>query len=236
MFGSLQSATELAEAVREGVTGLEGVETGVFPPHIHLQAVAGVLAGSKVATGAQDLSQEEEGAHTGDVSARMIKEVGCHYVLAGHSERRADHGESNELVAKKFHRAKATSLEPVLCVGETLAQREAGETLQVVEAQIRAVFDEDVVEDIIIAYEPVWAIGTGKTATPEQAQEVHAFIRNFVASMDEGIAGDMRILYGGSVKPENAAELFAQDDIDGGLVGGASLKAESFIAICKAAT
>ena len=235
MNGNPHSAVALAESVKQGLAGLDNVETGVCPSHLHVQAVAAVLEGCEVAVGGQDTSHCDEGAHTGDVSARMLKEMGCDYVLVGHSERRADHNESSELVAKKFHKAVAAGLKPVLCVGETLAQREANETLAVVEAQVRAVFDEDEVEDIIIAYEPVWAIGTGKTATPEQAQEVHAFIRQLVAAISSELAEGMRILYGGSVKADNAAELFAQADIDGGLVGGAALDAESFVAICRAA-
>lgn len=233
MYGSIETVTQLSQGLREGLSGDEQhVVVGVFPPFVYLPLVAEILADSRVLLGAQDVSADEAGAHTGDIAAEMLRDVGCDFVLVGHSERRADHGESNEQVAAKYLRVLQVNLTPVLCVGETLEQREAGQTLQVVEEQCQAVLQQvDAAQrrQMIIAYEPVWAIGTGKTATPQQAQEVHGFIRGLVES-DES-----RILYGGSVKAGNAAELFSQPDIDGGLVGGASLDAESFLQIIAAA-
>ena len=181
---------------------------------------------------------QASGAYTGEISAAMLLDFGCRYVIVGHSERRAYHAESDQLVAQKYAAARAAGLIPILCVGETLEQRESGVTEEVVARQIDAVIDLEGVAamaDGVIAYEPVWAIGTGKTASPEQAQEVHAFIRGRVGASDTGVADGLRILYGGSMKPENAAELLAKPDIDGGLIGGASLKAEDFLAICTAA-
>jgi len=193
-----------------------------------------LLDGSTMALGAQDLSAHAPGAHTGEVAAEMLKEFECGYVLVGHSERRQQ-GENSALVARKYSRAVAAGLEPVLCVGESLAEREAGQTLDVVATQLDAVLQQaDRNRPLVIAYEPVWAIGTGKTATAAQAQEVHRFIRQRLGAGER--SSKSRLLYGGSVKPENAAELFSQPDVDGGLIGGASLEAESFVAICRAAS
>jgi triosephosphate isomerase len=197
-----------------------------------------LLKGSGVALGAQSVCAEAQGAFTGEVSAAMLKDVGCRYVLVGHSERRQLYGESDELVARKFVAAQSQGLVPVLCVGETLEEREAGQTLAVISRQMDAVLTVSGVAALgqaVVAYEPVWAIGTGRTATPEQAQEVHATIRSKIAGVDATIGGLVRILYGGSVKASNARELFAMPDIDGGLVGGASLKADEFARICAGA-
>lgn len=210
----------------------------VFPSYIYLRQVAEKLSGSVVGVGAQDIDQREAGAVTGAVSAEMLKDVGCDYVLVGHSERRTLFGEDDQTVARKYVRALAGQLTPVVCVGETLEERQAGATLQVVTRQLQAVINLAGAEGIaagLVAYEPVWAIGTGESATPEQAEEVHAGLRQCLAELDAGIANEMRILYGGSVTPENAQSLFANDNVDGALVGGASLKAKSFADICRAA-
>jgi triosephosphate isomerase len=191
-----------------------------------------------LAIGAQDVSEHAQGAFTGEVAASMLRDIGATHVLVGHSERRQYHGESSACVAAKFAQAQAAGLIPVLCVGETLEQRDAGATEAVVGEQLDAVVQHSGIAALataVMAYEPVWAIGTGRTATPAQAQAVHAFIRDKLAAVDATIASSLRILYGGSVKPANAAELFAQADIDGGLIGGASLVAEDFLAICAAA-
>ncbi len=188
--------------------------------------------------GAQDCSAQDNGAHTGDNSVQMLKELGAKYVIVGHSERRQDHDESNETVARKAHKALADGLVPIICVGESLKIREAGQVNEFVGEQLGAIFailDAEQVGQCIIAYEPIWAIGTGKTASPEQAQDVHAFIRETLANYQSDLALNTRLLYGGSVKPDNAAQLFAQPDIDGGLIGGASLNTDDFIAICQAA-
>ena len=245
MHGSLVSASELAGALaattHEPGRGLP--EVVVFPPFPHLDAVRRVLEDAEragtlaVQLGAQDVSIHGEGAHTGEVSADMLADCGCSHVLVGHSERRASLGESDELVAKKFHRAADHGLTPVLCVGETLPEREAERTGEVVLRQLGAVLElcgAGVFERAVLAYEPVWAIGTGHTATPEQAQEVHALLRGEIARSDGKIAAGLRILYGGSVNGANAAALFAQPDIDGGLVGGASLDAKGFLRIITA--
>ncbi|MGH8402705.1 MAG: triose-phosphate isomerase, partial [Gammaproteobacteria bacterium] len=194
--------------------------------------------GSALLLGAQDVCAEDDGAHTGEVSGAMLRDLDCRYVIVGHSERRALYGETDLLVARKFMAAQKAGLTPILCVGETLAERQRGETRMVVARQLDAVLDAAGVSAFakaVVAYEPVWAIGTGKTASPEQAQEVHAFIRDSVRARDARIAAGIRLLYGGSVKASNAAELFRMPDIDGGLVGGASLEAREFLAICKAA-
>jgi triosephosphate isomerase len=210
----------------------------VCPPCPYLaQAVLG-LANSRVAVGAQNACTESGGAYTGEVSAGMIKDIGCTYVILGHSERRQYYGETDEIIAKKYAQALAVGLTPILCVGETLAEREQGETQSVVARHLDGVMATAGVEAIargVVAYEPVWAIGTGMTATPEQAQEVHAFLRQRIAAKSPEVAAGVRILYGGSMKPDNAQELMAQADIDGGLIGGASLKASDFLAICQAA-
>jgi triosephosphate isomerase len=197
-----------------------------------------MLKGSPISWGAQTLHPSPKGAFTGEISAAMLLDYGCHYVLVGHSERRTLFGESNENVADRFVAALEAGLEPLLCVGETLEERESGSTHQVISEQINAVLEKagiDSFASATIAYEPVWAIGTGKTASPEQAQEIHAFIRDKLSKHDDIIGGQIRILYGGSVNPSNAADLFAREDIDGGLIGGASLKAEEFLAIYAAA-
>jgi triosephosphate isomerase len=213
-------------------------EVLVCPPFPYLLETARLLKDSDVALGAQSVCAEAVGAFTGEVSAAMLKDVGCRYVLVGHSERRQVYGESDALVARKFMAVQSQKLLPVLCVGETLEEREADQTLAVVSRQIEAVLEVAGVAALgraVIAYEPVWAIGTGRNATPEQAQEVHAMIRAKVAHLDATIGGSVRILYGGSVKASNARDLFAMPDIDGGLVGGASLKADEFAQICAAA-
>jgi triosephosphate isomerase len=223
MHGSRDANRALLDAILAGSTKA-GAECAVCPPFPYLQQVAEQLRGSPIALGAQNVSERAEGAFTGEVSAAMLAELGCRYVIVGHSERRQLFGESDRQVAGKFAAARAAGLVPILCVGETLAEREAGRTEEVVARQLDAVaFSQGV-----LAYEPVWAIGTGKNATPEQAQAVHAFLRRRVPA-------ETRILYGGSVKPQNAAQIFAMPDVDGGLIGGASLVAEDFLAILGAA-
>ncbi len=226
--------TELAEQ-----TLPETIDVAVFPGLLHLQSVVERLAGSPIVVGSQDCAvQVEEGAMTGETSALQLKDVGCAMVLVGHSERRQLQEETDSVICRKFVAAQAAGLTPILCVGETLAEREAGDAASTVQRQVDAVLLElgvEVLQNAVIAYEPIWAIGTGLTATPEQAQEIHAQIRAHVANYCAKAAQDLRILYGGSVKAANAAELFAQADIDGGLVGGASLNAKEFSAICRAA-
>ncbi|WP_298578140.1 triose-phosphate isomerase [uncultured Luteimonas sp.] len=215
-----------------------GVDVVVLPPLPYLGDLIEDFEGHPIAFGAQDVSHNEEGAYTGEVSARMLLDVGARYGLVGHSERRSRHFENSDLVAKKFLAASNAGLVPILCLGETLADREAGRTAEVIAAQLEPVLELAGVERFlgaVVAYEPVWAIGTGQTASPAQAQEVHALIRGHVAARDARIADSLPILYGGSVKPANAAELFAQADIDGGLIGGASLVAADFLAIARAA-
>lgn len=239
MNGSLASASELASGISAGASGLQGVDVVVCPAFVHLAAVRAALGtAADVALGAQDISTHDDGAYTGEVSAVMLQDVGCQYVLAGHSERRALHGESDSEVAYKFMKAQEKGMIPVLCVGETLEERKAERTVQVVAAQFNAVADLagiDAFATAIVAYEPVWAIGTGETASPAQAQEVHAALRALAAKRSAKIAAGLRLLYGGSVKPANAAELFAMPDIDGGLIGGAALDADGFLKICVAA-
>lgn len=227
---------ELLKVLREKAPEFKGIEAVVCPAYVHLAQVAEQLKDSALAWGAQDVSQHETGAHTGDINAAMLKDLGCRYVLVGHSERRSGHQENNDCVAEKFRRVIEAGLVPVLCIGETLAQREQNRTLAVIGEQLNSVLGRNAslaLNEIVIAYEPVWAIGSGKTASAEQAQEVHAFIREQLRQLPG--AATSRILYGGSVNAENARALFAQKDIDGGLVGGASLQADSFVAICKAA-
>ncbi len=237
MNGSLEANQQLLAGIKAGVA--EGVNSKVVvcPPAIYIPQAAGLLEGSDISWGGQNLSQEKSGAFTGEISADMLLDHQCEYVIVGHSERRALYGESDETVAQKYSAARTAGLVPLLCVGELLEEREAGDTESVVARQLDAVIDKVGIAAIgegIIAYEPVWAIGTGKTASPQQAQDVHAFIRQRVAEKDAGVAEKVQILYGGSVKPDNAAELFAMTDIDGGLIGGASLDAEGFLAICRA--
>jgi len=238
MNGSIQNNQSLIKGLRPGITEVQHAAVAVCPPFTYLQQVSELLKGSEIAWGAQDVSQQTPGAFTGEIAANMLVDFGCKYVIVGHSERRNIYGESNELVAEKFASAQAAGLTPILCVGELLEQREAGGTETVVMRQLDAVIKLQGVASLaqsVIAYEPVWAIGTGKTATPAQAQEVHAAIRSQIANQDAGVASRVQVLYGGSVKGSNAAELFAMNDIDGGLIGGASLKAEEFLTICQAA-
>ena len=237
MHGSLGQNAALLDAVADGMKQLSGVDCAVCVPFPYLFQAQQKLAGSRVKWGAQDVHQLDKGAYTGEVSAAMLHDFGCRYVIVGHSERRSLYGEDSRLVAEKFAAAQKAGLLPILCVGETLEQREAGITEAVVAEQLDAVIallGVQCLRDAVVAYEPVWAIGTGKTATPEQAQAVHAFIRQRVAGHDAAIARALCILYGGSVKPGNAAELIGMADIDGGLIGGASLVAEEFLAICRA--
>lgn len=238
MHGGLKANQQLLQDVVAGVAELRGMVAAVCVPFPYLAQAQSALTGTPVAWGAQNMSEQVQGAFTGEVSAAMLQDFSCRYVLVGHSERRAIYGESDALVAEKFAAALAAGLRPVLCVGETLAQREAGETMKVVSAQVDAVLKRVGVaafSDAVVAYEPVWAIGTGRTASSEQAQEVHAAIRAQIASADATVAAGLQILYGGSVKPGNAVELFGMPDIDGGLIGGASLVATDFLAICRAA-
>ena len=213
----------------------EAAEVAVCPTYVHLAQATALCAGAPIAVGAQDCSHMPSGAYTGEVSAGMLAELGCRWVILGHSERRQYHAESDGLVAAKLTAAIAAGLQPIVCVGETREQREAGEAEAVVGAQLQgALAGQADLNTLVVAYEPVWAIGTGKTATPQQAQDVHAFIRGRIAEQDAGLAEKVQILYGGSVKGSNAAELFSMSDIDGGLIGGASLKADEFLAICQA--
>lgn len=229
----------LARDIAAGCAAVKGVEVVVCPPACYLIPVASVLADQGCEVGSQDISEVvDSGAHTGDISGAMIKDCGARYAIVGHSERRATRGEDDACVARKFQAAQAAGLIPILCVGETLEERDAQRTNAVLEKQLGAVIDQAGVQafaSAVVAYEPVWAIGTGRSASPEQAQAAHAVLRATLAASDANIADSVRILYGGSVKPDNAAELFAQSDVDGGLIGGASLKAEQFNAIVKAA-
>lgn len=237
MHGSRSMAHALAEEVTAGRPG--HVDVLLFPPFPYLADVVQWCADRGVGVGAQDVSEHEgQGAYTGEVSAAMLADLGAQWTLVGHSERRQYHGESNEQVARKFAAACAAGITPILCVGETQAQRDAGETEAVVAAQLQAVLTLSGIgsfDTAVISYEPRWAIGTGRTATPQQAQQMHAFIRSQLAQQDAMIAGLTRLLYGGSVKAANAAELFAQPDVDGGLIGGASLVPTDFLGICAAA-
>jgi len=238
LHGSRQFASELVGQVAAGLP-LDGVEVVILPPLPYLGDLVEDFEGRPLAFGAQDVSSNQVGAYTGEVSASMLVDVGARFGLVGHSERRQYHQETSEHVARKFLAAVNAGLRPILCVGESLQQREAGLTEEVIASQLRPVLDlvsAAAFAGAMVAYEPVWAIGTGRTATPEQAQAVHAFIRGEVAGRDARIADSLPILYGGSVKPDNAAELFAQPDVDGGLVGGASLVAADFLAIAQAAS
>jgi triosephosphate isomerase len=238
MHGSRAENASLVRSLLDQLRPESGTEVMLCPPFVYLLEVNRLLKDTDVALGAQSVCAEAQGAFTGEVSAAMLKDVGCSYVLVGHSERRQIYGESDALVARKFVAAQSQGLVPVLCVGETLEEREGDRTLQVVSRQLDAVLSVSGVGSLgkaVIAYEPVWAIGTGRNASPDQAQEVHAMIRGKVAALDATIAASVRILYGGSVKASNAQELFAMPDIDGGLVGGASLKADEFARICAAA-
>lgn len=238
MNGNLAANQALLSALVPLISGLTGVNCAICAPYPYLAQLQQALKGTNIAGGAQDVCQFGNGAYTGGVSAAMLADLGCRYVLVGHSERRAIFGESDQLVALKFAAAQKAGLTPILCVGESLAERESGVKEQVIGRQLDAVIEGSGVvalSNAVVAYEPVWAIGTGKTATPEQAQEVHAFIRARVAARDATVAAGLVIQYGGSVKASNARQLFAMPDIDGGLIGGASLAAEEFAAICRAA-
>jgi triosephosphate isomerase (TIM) len=238
MHGSLPDNAKLLTGVVTGSQALSRAKQAVCVPFPYLEQARSVLRGTRVAWGAQNLSQYAKGAYTGEVAGAMLRDFDCTYVIVGHSERRTLFGEDSDTVALKFKAAIDVGLVPILCVGESLAQREAGETEQVVDDQLTAVtarFGAQALASAVIAYEPVWAIGTGKTASPEQAQAVHAHIRRRVAGDQKAVAAELRILYGGSVKASNAAELFSMPDIDGGLIGGASLIAPEFLGICQAA-
>ncbi|MBB5206739.1 triose-phosphate isomerase [Chiayiivirga flava] len=237
LHGNRAFARGLLDAVLAGSRPAD-VEVAILPPVPYLSELIERYGNAGLAFGAQDVSANVEGAYTGEVSAAMLLDVGCRYGLVGHSERRHLHGESNELVAEKFVAAKKAGLVPILCVGETLHQREADQTEWAICRQLEPIFalGANVLDGAILAYEPVWAIGTGRTATPAQAQGVHAAIRSEIRALDAKIADSLPILYGGSVKPANAAELFAQPDVDGGLIGGASLVAKDFLDIVAAAT
>jgi len=237
LHGNREFAAALLDAVAEAPRPGD-VDVVILPPLPYLGELSARYGAGGIDFGAQDVSANDSGAFTGEVSAAMLAEVGARYGLVGHSERREYHHESNTLIARKFRAAKRAGLVPILCVGETLEDREAGRTWWRLEQQLEPLLADGAVADLegaVLAYEPVWAIGTGRTASPGQAQEVHAFLRGEIAQRDARIAGSLPILYGGSVKPDNAAELFAQADVDGGLVGGASLKAEDFLAIVRAA-
>lgn len=238
--GTRSSVVALAEAVARGVASVE-TEVLLCPSFVHLADVLEVVGNTPVRLGAQDCAAYASGAYTGESAAVMLSEFGCEYVIVGHSERRQLFRESDDDVAEKFLAARGADLTPILCVGETLQERQADNVMAVIERQLDAVAKRarqdgwSMFRNAVVAYEPVWAIGTGETATPAQAQDVHAMIRQKIARNEPQIADQIRILYGGSVKPGNAAELFSQPDIDGGLIGGAALQAEDFIAICEAA-
>lgn len=237
MHGSLNQNQALLEVVVSETRSMQNASCVVCVPYPYIPQAKSLLQDSHVAWGAQNISQHHQGAYTGEVSAEMLAEFGCQYAIVGHSERRLLFGEGNKVVAEKFKAAQQCLIIPILCLGETLEQRESDEAEQVIARQLDAVIDllgVEALERSVIAYEPVWAIGTGKTATPQQAQDVHKFIRNRIAMQNERVAEDIRILYGGSVKASNAVELIAMPDIDGGLIGGASLVAAEFISICMA--
>ncbi|HED18735.1 MAG TPA: triose-phosphate isomerase [Gammaproteobacteria bacterium] len=237
--GSLDSIKQLVAGITAGAGGTGDTQIAVCPPFVYIPLVSNLLAGSKVAIGSQDIADQEAGAFTGEISGAMLNDFSCTYAIVGHSERRALYAEDDELVARKFAAARKAGLTPILCVGETLEEREQGITEDVVARQLDAVIKLESIAAIgeaVVAYEPVWAIGTGKTASPQQAQDVHAFIRGKLAGLDQAVADKVQILYGGSVKGSNAKELFSMQDIDGGLIGGASLAADDFLAICMAGT
>lgn len=239
MNGSRAANASLLDKVVAGLGQGGGIDVAVCPPAVYLESVGQRLGGTPVRLGAQNLcDQDKPGAFTGEIHGAMLKELGCTHVIVGHSERRALYGETDAVVARKFRAAQALGLLPILCVGETLEQRERNETEAVLKRQLDAVLEASGAGSLaqaVVAYEPVWAIGTGRTATPQQAQAAHAFLRSQVAARDARIAAALRILYGGSVNAGNAKALFAEPDVDGGLIGGASLKADEFLAICAAA-
>lgn len=233
MNGSRSSAGSLAKDIIAGL-GSDVADIAVCVPYVFLSDISQITNNTRLGLGAQNVADKPSGAYTGEISAAMLKEFGCNYALVGHSERRTYYGDTDQSVAARFCQAQEQGVIPVLCIGETLEQREQNQTFDVITAQLDAVVDTagiDAFNNAVIAYEPVWAIGTGRTATDEQAQEVHHFIRNYLAAKDQAVAEEIRILYGGSAKPDNAKGLFAMPDIDGGLIGGASLDAESFLKI-----
>ena len=235
--GTKDSIQTLVKGIADGMSGVGGKAIAICPPYVYIPMVADLVDGTDIGLGSQDVADQETGAFTGEVSAAMLKEVGCQYAIVGHSERRSIYGEQDADTATKFAAARKEGLTPILCLGELLEERESGDTENVVARQLDAVIELEGVAslaDAVIAYEPVWAIGTGKTATPDQAQAVHEFIRGRIAEQDAAVAEKVQILYGGSVNAGNAAELFGKADIDGGLIGGASLKAEDFLGICTA--
>jgi len=238
MNASKADARSLIEGINSGL-GEVTAQVVVCPPFVYLSEVLALMSGSSMALGAQNASQHGEGAFTGEISPGMLLDSGCEYVILGHSERRAFYGENDALVAEKVIAAADAGLKPIVCVGELLEDRESGKTEDVVAQQLDALLASEkglaALQNAVIAYEPVWAIGTGMTATPEQAQDVHAYVRRRVADKDAALAERIQILYGGSVKGGNAEELFAKADIDGGLIGGASLSADEFLTICRAA-
>ena len=238
MNGSRASIKALLDGIKQGIAVVDSAEVVVCAPYVYLADVQSQLQGSPIAWGAQNLSTEASGAFTGEIAADMLLDFACKYVIVGHSERRSLYAEDDALVARKYAVARAAGLKPILCIGESLDEREAGTTEAVVARQLDAVMALEGVAalaDGVIAYEPVWAIGTGKTASPEQAQQVHQFIRQRIAEQDAAVAEKVQILYGGSMNAANAADLLSQADIDGGLIGGASLKSEDFLTICRAA-
>lgn len=238
MNGSLASVRELLAGLKAGIAEVKMADVAVCPPAVFIPEVQAQLSGTPIAWGGQDVSVHESGAYTGEIAGSMLTDFGCKYVIIGHSERRTYHGETDMQVAEKFTAARKAGLIPLFCIGETQEEREGGITEEVVARQIDAVIGHcgvGMLGEGVIAYEPVWAIGTGLTASPEQAQDVHAFIRERVAQSSAAVAEGLRILYGGSMKPDNAAELLAKADIDGGLIGGASLTAKDFLGICTAA-
>jgi triosephosphate isomerase len=237
MNGSRSMAMDLVAGILSGLDKESDTEVVICPPFVLIPTVSEQLAASALKWGGQDLDANSPGARTGAVAAEMLTDLDCHYCIVGHSERRSLYGESDDLVAAKFARAQQCGLTPILCIGETLDERDSGQTEVVLERQLDAVVGLCGIESFansVLAYEPVWAIGTGKTASPDQAQQIHAFVRNKLSVFDAGVARNLRIQYGGSVKAENAAELFDQPDVDGGLIGGASLNANEFVAICRA--
>lgn len=239
MHGDLEKSGDLAQGIASAVDVADTIDACICPVGVHLHVVRQALRGEAIRLGAQNVCDRTgEGAFTGEVSAEMLADAGCRYVIVGHSERRRLYGESNGLIARKFAAAKTAGLVPILCVGESEEQRDQGRTEAVLGRQIEAITElsgAQAFADSVVAYEPVWAIGTGKSATPEMAQEVHAFLRAKIGEQDGILAADLRLLYGGSVKPENAQALFSQADIDGGLIGGASLDSAKFAALCRAA-
>lgn len=237
MHGDRASSAELVDGIVSGLDRVGSVEIVVCPPALLITHVGTRIGGARIGLGGQNLCEHDEGAYTGEISGPMLADAGCGYCIVGHSERRSRFGETSEAVALKFRAARRSGLIPILCVGETLEEREAGRAQAVIAAQLDAVVKSAGMDELagaVVAYEPVWAIGTGRTATPDQAQEMHLYIRERIASIGREAAEDLRIVYGGSVKPDNAGDLFARPDIDGGLIGGASLKADHFLAICSA--